>query len=78
VRFRGALGPLQAMGVTGSMTVTLVAAGGGTDLTLTYDVGGFAKDGFDDLSRAVDGVLGSQVARLKKLIETGTAESAAP
>jgi Polyketide cyclase / dehydrase and lipid transport len=78
VRFRGALGPLQAMGVTGSMTVKLAAAGGGTELTLTYDVGGYVKDGFDDLSKAVDNVLGSQVARLKKLIETGSAETAAP
>jgi uncharacterized protein YndB with AHSA1/START domain len=78
VRFRGALGPLQAMGVTGSMTVTLAAAGGGTDLTLTYDVGGYVKDGFDGLSKGVDSVLGSQIARLKKLIETGTAESSTP
>jgi uncharacterized protein YndB with AHSA1/START domain len=78
VRFRGALGPLQAMGVDGSMTIALAAAGGETDITLTYDVGGYAQDGFGDLSKAVDGVLTVQIARLKKLIEAGTAESAAP
>jgi uncharacterized protein YndB with AHSA1/START domain len=79
VRFQGALGPLQALGVAGSMTVTLAnTSGGGTNLTLTYAVGGYVKNGFDDLSKAVDSVLGSQVARLKKLIETGSAESAGP
>ena len=78
VRFRGALGPLQAMGVAGSMTVTLAGASSGTDLTLTYAVGGYVKNGFEELSKAVDTVLGSQVARLKKLIETGSAASATP
>lgn len=74
IRFRGALGPLQALGVAGSMTISLAAADGGTDLTLTYDVGGYVKDGFDDLSKGVDAVLGQQVARLKKLVETGSAQ----
>lgn len=73
IRFRGALGPLQAMGVAGSLTIKLTAVGGGTDLVLTYAVGGYSKDGFDDLAKAVDGVLGSQVARLVKLAETGSA-----
>jgi hypothetical protein len=73
IRFRGALGPLQALGVAGSMTVKLTVAGGGTDLVLTYSVGGYVKDGFDDLSKAVDSVLGSQVARLEKWVETGNA-----
>ena len=71
VRFRGALGPLQTMGVVGSLTVTLASAGAGTDLTFDYAVGGYAKDGFEDLSKGVDAVLGSQAARLKMLIETG-------
>jgi hypothetical protein len=75
VRFGGALGPLQAMGVTGALTITLTAAsGGGTDVVLTYSVGGFVKEGFADLSKGVDAVLGVQVARLKKLLETGAPE----
>jgi len=74
IRFRGALGPLQALGVAGSMTISLAAAEGGTDLTLTYAVGGYTKDGFDDLSKGVDGVLGMQVGRLKKLVETGSVQ----
>jgi polyketide cyclase/dehydrase/lipid transport protein len=75
IRFQGALGPLQAMGVSGSMTISLAAAEGGTDLTLTYAVGGYVKDGFDDLSKGVDGVLGLQVARLKQLVETGSVKN---
>jgi uncharacterized protein YndB with AHSA1/START domain len=76
LRLRGALGPLQAMGVEGAMSFSLKAGNDGTDLTVTYAVGGYAKDGFDNLSRAVDGVLGEQVARLHRLIETGAPESA--
>jgi uncharacterized protein YndB with AHSA1/START domain len=77
IRFRGALGPLQALGVAGSMTIKLTVAGGGTDLVLTYSVGGYVKDGFADISKAVDSVLGSQVARLEKLVETGKATGVA-
>jgi uncharacterized protein YndB with AHSA1/START domain len=74
VRFRGALGPLQAMGVAGSLTITLAAGDGGTDLTLTYAVGGYARDGFEEISKGVDGVLAAQVARLKKAVETGSVQ----
>jgi hypothetical protein len=74
VRFRGALGPLQAMGVAGAMTISLTALEGGTDLTLTYAVGGYAKDGFEGMSKGVDGVLAAQVARLKKAVETGSVQ----
>jgi hypothetical protein len=76
LRLRGALGPLQAMGVIGSLTVTLASAGTGTDLTFDYAVGGYAKDGFENLSKGVDAVLGSQATRLKMLVETGAAQSA--
>ena len=75
VRLRGALGPLQAMGVVGSLTVTLASAGTGTVLTFDYAVGGYVKDGFENLSKGVDAVLGSQATRLKMLIETGAAQS---
>ncbi|HLY05740.1 MAG TPA: SRPBCC domain-containing protein [Rhizomicrobium sp.] len=77
LRLRGALGPLQGMAVDGAMTVGLRAAGNHTQLTLTYAVGGYAKPGFEELSKAVDSVLGEQTARLARFIETGSAESAA-
>jgi uncharacterized protein YndB with AHSA1/START domain len=76
LRLRGALGPLQGMGVDGAMTFTLQSAGGGTDLTLTYNVGGYSKDGFETLSRAVDDVLGQQLASLQHLAESRAADNA--
>jgi hypothetical protein len=69
LRLRGALGPLQGMGVEGAMTWSLKGSSTGTDISVSYAVGGFAKDGFDDMSKAVDRVLGEQIERLKKLID---------
>jgi uncharacterized protein YndB with AHSA1/START domain len=71
---RGALGPFQSYGVEGAMTLTLKAAGDGTDLSLTYVLGGYFKDGTAQLSKGADGVLTDQVSRLKRLIETGSPE----
>jgi uncharacterized protein YndB with AHSA1/START domain len=72
LRLRGALGPFQGYGVEGAMTWTLKAVGDGTDLSLTYVLGGYSKDGFEQLSKGADGVLTDQVARLKRSIETGS------
>lgn len=74
VRLRGALGPLQAMGDEGALTVEFKPANGGTDVTLTYAVGGFAKDGFAGIASGVDGVLGEQIQRLRRSIESGSPE----
>jgi uncharacterized protein YndB with AHSA1/START domain len=78
LRMRGALGPLQGMAVDGAMTLSLRAAGTGTELTLRYAVGGYSRDGFGDLAKAVDSVLDGQSARLKRLIETGSPDSIGP
>ncbi len=75
LRLRGGLGPLQAMGIEGALGFSLKGVNEGTDLTVTYAVGGYAKEGFDNLSKAVDSVLGEQVARLHRLIETGAPDS---
>jgi len=72
---RGALGPLQGLGVDGAMTISLKPAADGTDLSLTYNVGGYLKDGLQSLAVPVDIVLGEQMGRLKSLIETGSPES---
>jgi hypothetical protein len=72
LRMFGGLGPLQFTGATGHMGVTLKAAGAGTEVVLTYDVGGYAKGGLaETLAAPVDQVLGEQLARLKKAVETG-------
>ena len=78
LRLRGALGPLQGLGVDGAMTWKITPAGAGSDLDLTYTVGGFVKDGLDKLAGPVDGVLGEQVQRLKQFIETGSPAKARP
>ncbi|MBL6852718.1 MAG: SRPBCC domain-containing protein [Alphaproteobacteria bacterium] len=72
---RGPLGPLQGLGVDGAMTVVLKPGAGGTDLTVTYDVGGYLKDGLAGLAGPVDGVLGEQFNRLKSQMETGSPEA---
>jgi uncharacterized protein YndB with AHSA1/START domain len=69
LRLRGGLGPLGAMPVEGVMTWTLKSAGGGTDISLTYAISGTSAQGFDALSKAVDGVLAEALGRLKKLLE---------
>jgi uncharacterized protein YndB with AHSA1/START domain len=68
---RGALGPLQGLGVDGAMTIDLKPADGGTDLTATYNVGGYLKDGLASWAPPVDNVLGEQFNRLKTDVETG-------
>ena len=72
---RGALGPLQGLGVEGAMTISLKPATDGTDLSLTYNIGGYLKDGFASWAAPVDGVLSEQVTRLKAFIETGSPEA---
>jgi uncharacterized protein YndB with AHSA1/START domain len=69
LRLRGALGPFQALGVEGSMTWTVKASANGTDISVSYSVGGYAKDGFDGASKAADHVLTEQIERLRKFIE---------
>jgi len=69
LRLRGALGPLQGMGVDGAMTWSLKGSANGTDISVSYAVGGFSKDGFEELSKGVDHVLSEQTERLKKFID---------
>lgn len=72
LRMSGALGPLQASGVTGSLTWKLATASRGTTVRLSYSVGGFIEGGFEKIAPAVEAVLGEQLGRLKLFIETGT------
>ena len=69
LRLRGPLGPLQGMGVDGALTFTLKSAANGTDIAVSYAAGGYAKDGFDEMAKTVDHVLGEQMELLKKLID---------
>ncbi len=71
VRLAGALGPLAGTGGTGHMAIRLAPKDGGTAVDLTYDFGGYGKGGLAHWAVPVDGVLGEQVARLKRYVETG-------
>lgn len=70
----GGLGPLQTTGAAGHLSFEVAK---GSDpaksvLTVTYDVGGYAKGGLAQTwAKPVDFVLGAQVARLKTYAETG-------
>ena len=75
LRMSGALGPLQFTGATGHLGIALKPAGAGTDVVMSYDVGGYAKGGLAETFAApVDKVLGEQLLRLKKYLETGKAD----
>lgn len=71
--FSGGLGPLQFMGVVGSMTVRFKtdAKTGSTKVTVRYDIGGRDDKNFQDISKGVDGVLGEQLARYGRFANTG-------
>jgi len=75
LRLFGGLGPLQFTGASGHLAFVLKPAGEATELTLTYDVGGYAKGGLaEQWAAPVDGVLGEQVGRLRKYLENGKLE----
>jgi uncharacterized protein YndB with AHSA1/START domain len=65
----GGLGPLIDQAMDGAMRWSLKEAADGTDLTLTYRLGGYMKGGFGTMPKAIDGVLGEQMARLKTAAE---------
>ncbi|UVO49743.1 SRPBCC family protein [Sphingomonas sp. SUN019] len=66
LRLQGALGPLQAEAVTGTMTFTLTPEGAGaTKVTLTYVVGGYIRGGAEKIAPLVDKVMTLQLDGLK-------------
>jgi len=71
VRFSGALGPLQASGLAGSMTWKLTGGPDNTRLQLSYSVGGFIGGGFEKIAPAVEAMLREQLDRLKLFAEIG-------
>ena len=71
IRFEGGLGPLQTMGLAGSMTWTFVAAEKGTTVEVRYAAGGYNPGGLKTVAPLVDGVLHEQVERYKRFIDTG-------
>jgi uncharacterized protein YndB with AHSA1/START domain len=71
LRLSGALGPLQASGVAGTLTWKLTSGTDNTRLQLSYSVGGFIDGGFEKIAPAAESVLRIQLDRLKQFAETG-------
>lgn len=72
IRFDGALGPLGQMGLDGTMTWSVEPLEtGGSRITFTYVVRGFAPDGLEGLAPVVDGVIGEQHGRLAARLGSG-------
>jgi hypothetical protein len=67
----GGLGPLQSMGVTGTMVVVFSGRPTTTNILLTYSVGGHDAENFEALSKAVDEVFTTQLGRLANLVTNG-------
>lgn len=64
LRMKGALGPLQAEAVEGTLTVTLERVSGGTRIEWSYAVGGYMRFKPEEIARGVDQVLSEQFASL--------------
>lgn len=71
LRLRGGLGPLQSMGVTGSMSFDFSENAGSTMVTLTYQVGGYYPQGLNTLADVVNEVLSMQLVRFEEFVKTG-------
>jgi uncharacterized protein YndB with AHSA1/START domain len=71
LRLRGALGPLQSMGVTGSLSFDFSETAGSTMVTLIYQVGGYYPQGLNTLADVVNEVLSMQLLRFEKFVKTG-------
>jgi hypothetical protein len=69
LRMIGGLGPLQGMAVTGTMTWSLSKADTGTNVKVTYSVGGYRPGGLQKMAPLVDKVMFEQLKRLKEYIE---------
>jgi hypothetical protein len=75
LRMVGGLGPLQESGLAGALTFEFADRGTGTDVTMTYSVGGYRQGGLESLAPLVDAVLRAQLARLKSFVEKGVPAS---
>lgn len=64
LRLQSALGPLQQLGVTGSLSWEITTSASGSTITMTYAVGGYAQT-LEKLAPLVDQVLMRQLSLLK-------------
>ena len=74
LRMSGGLGPLQTLAVAGTMTWAFSKQGDGTQVELTYTIGGYRPGGLAFLAPLVDKVLLEQLTRFKSYVEHGKPE----
>jgi uncharacterized protein YndB with AHSA1/START domain len=70
LRLDAPFGPLQDEGVSAAYTLSLKPKDGGTEVTMTYNVGG-ARDFITSAAPAIGAVLDEGLMRLKSYAETG-------
>lgn len=63
IRLLGGLGPLQAMGLHGAMTVQFKPLAAGCEINMLYNVSGFTAQGLVELASVVDRVQQGQMER---------------
>lgn len=68
LRMQGALGPLQSEPVVGVLTIAISKVDQGTRIVWEYNLGGPMRYEVPVISKAVDGVMGLQLAALAKLL----------
>jgi len=75
----GGLGPLQTTGASGAMTFAIASKDAEhSEITFTYNIGGYFPGGLGPIGAGVDHVLVEQLERLERLINTGSAEMVKP
>ena len=76
---RGALGPFQNQGVEGALSWTLASTSEGTDVTLTYVLGGYLTlpGGFEQWAKGADAMLAGRVDNLSK-VAAGASQNRRP
>jgi hypothetical protein len=68
LRLSGGFGPLQGEGIAGTLTMRIKPGEGGTSIVdFDYVVGGYARFDLNEMSAAVEGVIGEQHKRLTEL-----------
>ncbi len=66
LRLVGAMGPLQSMAVQGALSVVFKTVDAGTEVTLTYAVGGYLPGGLEAWAPPVDGMFGGQAQQFRQ------------
>lgn len=78
LRMIGSLGPLQSEPVTGVLTIVLSKHEKGTRIVWEYNVGGSMRYEVPVISKAVDGVMATQLAALAKPLGVVAVPASAP